>query len=144
MTSVAEGGAVELTVSVLPPDGKQSAATVVRLEALADEFVNDDRLTLSLVTTGQATHGAGSVDGSFEIEIRDTTVKQIAPRSDAAVKQAFDAASAVAAGMDGLNPGETFSVAVSELFNVLATAAPWTTGSRRPTRRCRCRRRAPT
>ena len=159
VTSVAEGGAVELTVSVdrgrggtastgealsvalslapgdpaqaatytlapdrvdlpavMPPDGKQSASTVVRLEALADEFVNDDRLTLSLVTTGEAAYGAGSVDGSFEIEVGDTTVKQIAPRPDAAVKQAFDAASTTAAGADGLNPGETFSVAVGELF----------------------------
>ena len=107
--------------AVMPPDGKQSASTVVRLEALADEFVNDDRLTLDLVTTGEAAYGAGSVDGSFEIEVRDTTVKQIAPRSDAAVKQAFDAASAPAAGTDGLNPGETFSVAVSELFDVLTT-----------------------
>ena len=166
VTSVAEDGAVELTVSVdrgrgntaatgealtvalslapsdpaqaatyrlapnrldlpavLPPDGKQSASTVVRLEALADEFVNDDRLTLDLVTTGQAAYGAGSVDGSFEIEVRDTTVKQIAPRPDAAVKQAFDAASTPAAGTGGLNPGETFSVAVGELFDVLATGS---------------------
>ena len=163
VTSVPEGGAVELTISVdrgrggtastgealsvalslapsdpaqastyrlapdrvdLPavtsPDGKQSAATVVRLEALADEFVNDDRLTLNLVTTGEAAYGAGSVGSGFEIGIRDTTVKQIAPRSDAAVKQAFDAASAPAAGADGLNPGEAFSVAVSELFERMA------------------------
>ena len=163
VTSVPEGGAVELTVSVdrgrgntaatgealsvalsldlgdpdqaptyrlapdhvdLPavtsPDGKQSAATVVRLEARVDEFVNDDRLTLDLVTTGEADYGAGSVDSSFEIEVQDTTVKQIAPRPDSAVEQAFDAAQATAAGADGLNPGEGFSVAVSDLFEGLA------------------------
>ena len=163
VTSLPEGGAVELTVSVdrgrggtastgealavaltlapgdaaqaatyrlapdrvalpavTPPDGKQSATTVVRLEALPDEFVNDDRLTVTLVTTGEAAYGPGSVDSSFEIEIRDTTVKQIAPRSDAAVKQAFDAASAAAAGTDGLNPGEAFSVAVGDLFEGIA------------------------
>ena len=163
VTSVPEGGAVELTVSVdrgrggtastgealsvalsvapsdpaqaatyqlapdrvdLPavasPDGKQSASTVVRLEALADEFVNDDRLTVALVTNGEAVYGAGSVDSSFEIEVGDTTEKHIAPRSDAAVKQAFDAASAAAAGADGLNPGETFSVAVGDLFEGIA------------------------
>ena len=163
VTSVREGGAVELTVSVdrgrggtastgealsvalsvatsdpaqaatyqlapdrvdLPavasPDGKQSASTVVRLEALADEFVNDDRLTVALVTNGEAVYGAGSVDSSFEIEVGDTTEKHIAPRSDAAVKQAFDAASAAAAGADGLNPGETFSVAVGDLFEGIA------------------------
>ena len=164
VTSVREGGAVELTVSVdrgrggtaatgealsvalslapsdpaqaatyrltparvdlpavMPPDGKQSASTVVRLEALADDFVNDDRLTLNLETTGEAAYGPGSVDSSFEIDVQDRTVKQIAPKSDAAVTQAFDAARAVVAGADGLNPGESFSVAVSELFDVTAT-----------------------
>ena len=164
VTSVTEGGAVDLTVSVdrgrgetattgealsvalalapadpgqtssyrlaparvdlpavTPPAGRQSATTVVRLEALADEFVNDDRLTLNLVTTGEAIYGPGSVDSSFEIDVQDTTVKQIAPKPDSAVKQAFDAARAVVAGADGLNPGEAFSVAVSELFDVTAT-----------------------
>ena len=159
VTSVAEGGAVDLTVSVdrgrddtattgealsvalalapadptqastyrlaparveLPavtaPAGKQSASTVVRLEALADEFVNDDRLAINLVTTGEAVYGSGSVDSRFEIEVRDTTVKQIAPKPDTAVKQAFDAAQSAAAGTDGLNPGEAFSVAVGDLF----------------------------
>jgi hypothetical protein len=106
--------------AVTPPDGSQSAATVVRLEALADEWVNDDRLTLSLVTTGEAAFGTGSVAGSFDIEVRDTTVKQIAPRPDSAVRQAFDTARAAAAGADGLNPGEAFSVAVSDLFEGLA------------------------
>ena len=163
VTSVAEGGAVELTVSVdrgrgataatgealsvalslapsdpaqassyrlepdrvdLPavaaPDGAQSAATVVRLEALADEFVNDDRLTISLATTGEAAYGAGSVDSTFDIEVRDTTVKKIAPRPDSAVKQAFDDAAAAVAGADGLNPGEAFAVAVSDLFEGIA------------------------
>ena len=163
VTSVPEGGAVELTISVdrgrggtastaetlsvalslapgdaaqaatyklapdrvaLPavasPDGKQSASTVVRLEALDDEFVNDDRVTVDLVTTGEVAYGAGSVDSGFELEVRDTTVKQIAPRSDAAVKQAFDAASAAGGGTDGLNPGEAFSVAVGDLFEGIA------------------------
>ncbi len=32
------------------------------------------------MTTGEAAYGPGSVDGSFELEVRDTTVKQIAPR----------------------------------------------------------------
>ncbi len=106
--------------AVAPPDGQQSAAMVVRLEALADEFVNDDRLTLDLVTTGEAAFGAGSVASSFEIEVGDTTVKQIAPRPDTAVKQAFDAASTTAAGADGLNPGEAFRVAVGDLFEGIA------------------------
>ena len=163
VTSVAEGGAVELTISVdrgrgataatgealsvalslapgdpaqastyrlepdrvdLPavatPDGRQSAATVVRLEALPDELVGDDRLTLGLVTTGEAAYGPGSVGSTFDIDVGDTTVKKIAPRPDAAVKQAFDAAAAAVAGADGLNPGEVFAVAVSELFEGVA------------------------
>ena len=36
------------------------------------------------------------------------------------MKQTFDAAQASAAGAVGLNPGESFSVAVNELFDVLA------------------------
>ena len=68
------------------PSGRQSATTVVRLEALADELVNDDRLTLDL---GEAAYGAGTVDGSFAIKVRDTTVKQIAPKPDVAVTEAF-------------------------------------------------------
>ena len=166
VTSVSEGGAVELTVSVdrgrgaaaataealsvalalapsdpaqastyrisparvdLPavtsPNGKQSAATVVRLEALADEFVDDDRLMLNLVTTGEAAYGAGSVDSSFAIAVEDTTVKKIAPKSDAEVRQAFDGAQAAAAGADGLNPGEAFSVAVRDLFEGMAAGS---------------------
>ena len=166
VTSVAEGGAVDLTISVdrgrggtaatgealsvalaaapadpaqassyriapaqveLPAvaaaDGKQSAATVVRLEALADEFVNDDRIALDLVTTGESTYGVGSVESSFALAVDDTTVKRIAPRSDAAVARAFDAALAAAAGTNGLNPGEAFSVAVSDLFEGVAAGS---------------------
>ena len=158
-TSVAEGGAVDLTVSVdrgrgaaaatgealsvalalapadpahassyrltparvdLPavatPAGKQTAAAAVRLEALADEFVGDDRLTLNLTTTGEAANGPGSVEGTFAIAVRDTTVKKVSAKSDAAVKQAFDAARRAAEGADGLNPGEAFTVAGTDLF----------------------------
>ena len=109
-----------VALPAVTPAGTQSAATAVRLEALLDEFVNDDRIVLNLVTTGESTHGAGSVESSFEIAVEDTTVKQIAPKPDSAVKQAFDAASASAAGADGLNPGEAFSVAVSDLFEGMA------------------------
>ena len=109
-----------VALPAVTPDGTQSAATTVRLEALLDEFVNDDRLVLNLVTTGESTHGAGSVESSFEIAVEDTTVKQIAPKPDSAVKQAFEAASAAVASGDGLNPGEAFSVAVSDLFEGMA------------------------
>ena len=158
-TSVAEGGAVDLTVSVdrgrgstattgealsvalalapadpahassyrltparvdlpavSPPAGKQTAAAAVRLEALADEFVGDDRLTLNLTTTGEAANGPGSVEGTFAIAVGDTTVKKVSAKSDAAVKQAFDAARRAAEGADGLNPGEEFTVAGTDLF----------------------------
>ena len=36
------------------------------------------------------------------------------------MKQTFDAAQASGAGAVGLNPGESFSLAVNELFDVLA------------------------
>ena len=165
-TSVAEGGAVDLTVSVdrgrgataatgealsvalalapadpahassyrltparvdLPavatPAGKQTAAAAVRLEALADEFVGDDRLTLNLTTTGEAANGPGSVEGTFAIAVGDTTVKKVSAKSDAAVKQAFDAARRAVEGTDGLNPGEAFTVAGTDLFEGMAAGS---------------------
>ena len=48
--------------AVTSPDRTEPAATVVRLEALPDEFINGDRLTLNVVTTGGVAYGAGSVD----------------------------------------------------------------------------------
>ena len=111
---------VRVDLPAVTPDGKQAASTTVRLEALADEFVDDDRLVVNLVTTGEAVNGAGSVESSFEIAVDDTTVRRIAPKPDSAVAQAFDAASAAVAGTDGLNPGEAFSVAVSDLFEDIA------------------------
>ena len=112
-----------VALPAVTPAGSQAAATTVRLEALVDEFVNDDRLTVNLVTTGEAANGAGSVDSTFTIAVRDTTVKKVSAKSDAAVKQAFDAAQAGAAGADGLNPGEAFSVAVSDLFEGIASGS---------------------
>ena len=79
----------------IPAGRRKAATTVVRLEALADELVNDDPLTLDL---GMPAYGAGTVDGSFAIKVRDTTVKQIAPKPDVAVKEAFGDAIAAAAG----------------------------------------------
>ena len=90
-----------VALPAVAPAGSQSAATTVRLEALVDKFVNDDRLTVNLVTTGEAANGPGSVDSTFTIAVRDTTVKKVSAKSDAAVKQAFDAAQAGAAGGRG-------------------------------------------
>ena len=56
----------------------------------------------------------------MEIAVEDTTVKQIAPKPDSAVKLAFVAASAAVAAVDGLNLGEAFSVAVSDLVERMA------------------------
>ena len=114
--------AVVALPAVATPAGRQTSTTAVRLEALADEFVNDDRLTANLTTTGEAANGPGSVDSTFTIAVRDTTVKRVAPKSDSAVKAAFDAAQAAAAGVDGLNPGESFSVAGGALFEGPALA----------------------
>ena len=55
---------------------------------------------------GGASHPGGDPHGGAEAGL--------------AVKQTFDAALASAAGTVGLDPGESFSVAVNELFDVLA------------------------
>ena len=57
---------VELPAVAIPA-GRQSATTVVRLEALADELVSDDPLTLDL---GKPACGAGTVDGGIAIKVR--------------------------------------------------------------------------
>ena len=57
-----------------------------------------------------------------------------------AVKRTFDAAQASAAGAVGLNPGESLSVPVNELFDVLA---PGHRGRSRATFHCRKARRRP-
>ena len=75
----------------------------------------------STVTTGEAACGPGSTDGSLELD-RGLGHDGEADRAEAglAVEQTFDAAPASAAGAVGLNPGESFSVAVNELFDVPA------------------------
>ncbi|MCY4574873.1 MAG: fibronectin type III domain-containing protein, partial [Gemmatimonadetes bacterium] len=50
------------------------------------------------------------------ITIKDATVKQIQPKGETEVKQAVDDAKAEGGGDEGLNPGESFSVMVSDLF----------------------------
>jgi len=49
---------------------------------------------------GKPACGAGTVDGGFAIEVRDKTVKQIAPKPDVAVKEAFGDAVAAAGRAD--------------------------------------------
>ena len=60
--------------------------------------------------------------GRRQLRARGPGHDREADRAEAglAVKQTFDAALASAAGAVGLNPGESFSVAVNELFDVLA------------------------
>ena len=55
---------------------------------------------------GKAAYGAGTLDdGSFAIKVRDTTVKQIAPKPDVA-KEAFGDAVTAVAGANGWNTGD--------------------------------------
>ena len=97
-------------------EGKTSS-TAITLEALRDEDVGNEALVLNLVTTGDSDNGPGQSIGTFAIDLTDMTVKQIAPKSDADVNAAVDAARMAAEGEDGLNPGESFSVAMNDLFD---------------------------
>ena len=103
-------------------EGKTSSAAIT-LEALRDEDVGNEALVLNLVTTGDSDNGPGQSIGTFSIDLTDMTVKKIAPKSDADVNAAVDAARMAAEGEYGLNPGESFSVAMNDLFDGIVAGA---------------------
>ena len=90
----------------------------IRLEARADDDVGAEDLVLNLVARGadEANNGTGTSVGTFTIAIDDATVPQLTPKTAAEVDKAVADATAAAAGGDGLNPGESFSVAGGALF----------------------------
>ena len=94
-----------------------TSSAAITLEALRDEDVGNEALVLNLVTTGDSDNGPGQSIGTFSIDLTDMTVTKIEPKSDADVDAAVDSARGAAEGEDGLNPGESFSVQVTDLFN---------------------------
>ena len=100
------------SINIATGNGKKSADFV--LTALADNDVGAETLEFELVARGaKAANGAGEVMSTFSISIVDVTQPMVAPVAQA------DAEAAVMAAMgDGpLNPGGSFTVDTTKLFN---------------------------
>ena len=89
------------------------------VEVLADEDVGMENLMLSLDVTGQPANGPGTSSGTFSIAIEDNTEKKVWPLPEAEAYPSITDAMDAAAGDDGLNPGESFTVMTSDLFGLM-------------------------
>ena len=121
----ASGGSADGADIVNPRDLKIDAAnsdsgtTPVKLEIRSDEDVGMETLVLEATVSGEDANGkdTSKVPNVLSIDIEDATTTQVEPKSDtdlaAAVKTAM--ADAEADG-EGFNPGESFTVTGSDLF----------------------------
>ena len=106
------------------PSGSGKQTRRLKLEALSDDFVNDDMLTLSFELTGESGNQTNETDaaknstsGSLApITVVNATATQIEAKPEAELTTAVDAAIAAGTGEDGVNPGESFVVQVANLF----------------------------
>ena len=90
----------------------------IELSARSDEDIGAEDLVLNLEVSGDSDIGTESSTGTFTISLVDSTMKQVEPKSEDEAYPAIMAAMEEAAGDDGLNPGESFSVMTSDLFTV--------------------------
>lgn len=89
------------------------------IEVYEDEDVGMENLMLSLDVDGTRDNGGGSTSGSFSLGIVDNTERKIWPLPEAEAYPAITDARDAAAGDDGLNPGESFTVMTSSLFGLM-------------------------
>ena len=100
--------------------GKQTndVDLMIKLSALNDEDVGMEELMLNLEVSGDADIGTETSTGTFSISLVDNTMKKVEPRSEEDAYPAIMDAIEMAAGDDGLNPGESFMIMASDLFMV--------------------------
>ena len=110
-----------VTLLEKPSRGKSDSETEIKLTALPDADVGDEMLVLELVVSGSNPDlGSGISIGIFEIPITDATTKKVTPKTTEADYQKIKDAMAAGAGDYGFNPGESFMVMTSDLFDVMA------------------------
>ena len=90
----------------------------IELSAPSDEDVGAEDLMLNLEVSGDSEFGTETSTGRFTIALVDSTMKQVEPKPQDEAYPAIMTAMEEAAGDDGLNPGESFSVMTSDLFTV--------------------------
>ena len=100
----------------------QNKSNVVDLVVETDEDVGSETLTFDATVSGVATNGTETSTnaGVLSIDIEDATAKKITHKSDADTTAAVDAAIAAGGGDEGLNPGESFTVMMDDLFEPAA------------------------
>ena len=102
-------------------DHGNTESTPFELTAVEDDDVGMEELILTAVVTGEAMYGTDSMSNeAATLAIVDKTMKQVEPKSVAAIDQAVADAMAVSVGDEGLNPTESFEVMGTDLF-MLAT-----------------------
>ena len=91
----------------------------IELSARSDEDVGMEYLMLNLEVSGDKDFGTETSTGTFSIGIVDDTMKKVAPKSEEDAYPAILDALKAGSGDDGeFNPGESFSVMASDLFDV--------------------------
>ena len=90
----------------------------IELSAPSDEDIGAEDLMLNLEVSGDSDIGTETSSGRFTIALVDSTMKQVEPKPQDEAYPAIMTAMEEAAGDDGLNPGESFSVMTSDLFTV--------------------------
>ena len=90
----------------------------IELSARSDEDIGAEDLVLNLEVSGDSDIGTESSTGTFTISLVDSTMKQVEPKSEDEAYPVIMAAMEEAAGDDGLNPGESFTIMASDLFTV--------------------------
>ena len=123
--NAAQVGDYDLSETRIPfdglPNGKQSSDVdlEIMLSALSDEDVGMEYLMLNLEVSGDSKVGKERSTGTFSIGIVDNTMKKVAPKSEADAYPAILDALEMGSGDDGdFNPGESFMVMASDLFDV--------------------------
>ena len=88
------------------------------IEVHEDEDVGMENLMLSLDVDGTVANGGGSASGSFSLGIEDSTEEKVWPLPEADAYPKITGKRDEAAGDDGLNPGESFTIVTSDLFGL--------------------------
>ena len=78
-----------------------------------------ETLMLNLNVTGQSGNGPGTSSGTFSITIEDATAKKIAPKSEEDAYPKIKSALGKDPETSVMNPGETGTIMVSDLFTVM-------------------------
>ena len=116
----ADGADIETPAELeVATGGTDSGTTPVKVEIRRDEDVGTETLVLAATVSGSAANGTETktVPGVLSIDIDDATETKVEPKSDEDLATAVKTAMADAeADGEGFNPGESFTVTGSDLF----------------------------